>query len=237
MALSKEIVVCGASGGRCGQPAGRPLPTRKQLDHRGPLSIDVSAAWYFITICAEGHKAWKMTNPDGRAGAPRTPSMFGGAGAPRTPNPPTFDSIARVLLQHAREYHQMGKWFIPLFLVMPDHLHFIVKAANWRGGDGVRGGGGVRGAPALPRLIANWKHWLTANYGIRFQANFWDTRLRNEEHYAEKFRYICNNPVRKGLCGTARDWAHVIAFNRETGEKLAHKGRTGKGSNHVIDEI
>jgi hypothetical protein len=28
------------------------LPARKRLNHRGPLSIDVSSAWYFITICA-----------------------------------------------------------------------------------------------------------------------------------------------------------------------------------------
>ena len=36
-------------------------PVRKRLDHRGPLSIDVSGAWYFITICAEGHKPWVAT--------------------------------------------------------------------------------------------------------------------------------------------------------------------------------
>ena len=164
----------------------------------------------------------------GRACAPRTPDFPDGrACAPRTPYPPTFDSIAELLMQHAREYHQMVKWFISLFLVMPDHLHFIVKAVNW---DGVRGAPalpvndhGVRGAPALPRLIANWKHWLTANYGIRFQVNFFDTRLRDDAHYAEKFHYICNNPVRKGLCATARDWPYVIAFSRETGDELEHR--------------
>ena len=31
---------------------------RKRLNHRGPLSIDVSSAWYFITICADGHAPW-----------------------------------------------------------------------------------------------------------------------------------------------------------------------------------
>ena len=82
---------------------------------------------------------------------------------------------------------------------------------------------GVRGAPALPRMIANWKHWLTANFGIAFQENFWDTRLRDEAHYAEKFRYICNNPVRKGLCASAREWPHVIAFDRETGKERDHR--------------
>ena len=176
------------------------MPSRKRLNHRGPLSIDIESAWYFITICAEGHRPWMMRNPDGRAGAPRTPK------------PPTFETIANLLLQHAREYHEMGKWRLALFLVMPDHLHLIVHVPC-----------GVRGAPALPRVIANWKHWLVANYGILFQENFWDTRLRDDTHYAEKFRYICNNPVRKGLCATARDWRHVIAFNRETGDELAHK--------------
>ena len=187
-----------------GAPGGRPLPVRKVLDHRGPLSIDMRGAWYFITICAEGHKAWVMTNPDGRAGAPRTPK------------PPTFDTIATVILQHAREYHQMGKWFITLFLVMPDHIHLIMLVPET--------GDGVRGAPALPRVIGNWKHWLTANYGIPFQVNFWDTRLRDDAHYAEKFRYICRNPVRKGLCEHAVDWPYVIAFDRETGEERAHRG-------------
>ena len=33
--------------------SGSARPTRKRLNHRGPLSVDVSSAWYFITICAE----------------------------------------------------------------------------------------------------------------------------------------------------------------------------------------
>ncbi len=178
----------------------------KKVDHRGPLSLDIRGAWYFITICAEGHEPWKMTNPNGRAGAPRTP------------NPPTFDSIADIILEHAREYHLMGKWKISLFLVMPDHLHFILHVPTVPSDTS-----GVRGAPALPRLIANWKHWLVTNYGILFQENFWDTRLRDDAHYGEKFRYVCNNPVRKGLCAAARDWEHVIAFDCETGEEREHR--------------
>ena len=30
--------------------SGSARPTRKRLDHRGPLSVDVSSAWYFITV-------------------------------------------------------------------------------------------------------------------------------------------------------------------------------------------
>ena len=34
------------------------LPSRKRLNHRGPLSIDVASAWYFITLCADWHQSW-----------------------------------------------------------------------------------------------------------------------------------------------------------------------------------
>ena len=124
-ALSKVYTQYAVVGGHAGRVT---LPVRKQLDHRGPLSIGVGNAWYFITICAADHEPWVM----GRAGAPRTPQSPA----------PSFDEIADVILQHAREYHQMGKWRISLFLVMPGHLHFIVHVPNV--------GDGVRGAPALP---------------------------------------------------------------------------------------
>ena len=51
------------------------LSARKRLNHRGPLSIDVSTAWYFITICADGHAPWVMPQPVGRAGASQPPSI------------------------------------------------------------------------------------------------------------------------------------------------------------------
>ncbi len=42
-------------------------PSRKRLNHRGPLSIDVVSAWYFITICAKDHATWTMRDdPVGR---------------------------------------------------------------------------------------------------------------------------------------------------------------------------
>ena len=209
------------------------LPTRKRLDHRGPLSIDVSEAWYFITICAEGHKPWVATKwpknndgarsnaDDGRAVAPRleAPSGCFAGGYPRPPTGvPSFDDIADAILREARENHVRGIWRLALFLVMPDHLHIIVHVPD----DGRRGNGGGRGATALPKLVANFKHLLAARYGLRFQRDFWDTRLRDEAHSAEKFRYICNNPVRKGLCATARNWRPVIAFDRESGEEVSH---------------
>ena len=48
------------------------LPARKRLNHRGSLSIDVSSAWHFITICAKRHAPWVANEVKiGRAVAPR----------------------------------------------------------------------------------------------------------------------------------------------------------------------
>ena len=155
------------------------LPARKRLNHRGPLSIDMSSAWYFITICADGHAPWVADEvkigravaprppdgnagravaprppdgnagravaprpPDGNAGravAPRPPDRNAGrAVAPRPPPPTTsLEAIAPLILREARENHNRGIWWLALFLVMPDHLHFIVNI-------------GGRGATALP---------------------------------------------------------------------------------------
>ena len=128
-------------------------PVRKQLDHRGPLSIDVRDAIYFITIAAENRDA------------------------------ADFIDHADVILSAARFYQSAGKWFLYLFLIMPDHIHLLVH---------------VPPDKTLDDVIGHWKSYLTTQHGIRFQKNFFDTRIRDAEHYAEKFRYICMNPVRKG---------------------------------------
>ena len=155
------------------------MPSRKRLDHRGPLAIDISSAWYFITICASERVQY------GRVAVPSaTACVSDGGGTPSLPGA----GNGRVAVP-------------PATADVPD-------------------GGGT---PSLPHVIQHWKHYVSEHCGVHFQKDFWDTRLRDDAHYAEKFRYICNNPVRKGLCATARDWRHVIAFNRETGDELAHK--------------
>lgn len=52
------------------------MPVRKLFNYRGPLSIDVSSAWYFIRICDDGHAPWIADEVKvGRAVAPRSPSI------------------------------------------------------------------------------------------------------------------------------------------------------------------
>ena len=101
------------------------------------------------------------------------------------------------------------------------------------------GADGGRGATALPRVIANFKHLLSARYGFKFQRDFFDTRLRDDAHYAEKFQYILGNPVRKGLCAATGEWPYSIAFNRETGDAAVESayGAYGIIMPQVADEL
>ena len=175
------------------------LPERKRLDHRGPLTISTVGAWYFITICAEGHSPWVGS---------RVPRDRDGSG--------DFPAIADSILSAARWYHQHGKWRLALFLVMPDHVHLIVHFPSECG---------HAGRVTLPMVVVirQFKSYLTRAHGLQCQRDFWDTRIRDDAHYAEKFRYVCNNPVRKGFCAHACDWPHVIAFDRVTGEERPHR--------------
>ncbi len=172
------------------------LPSRKRLNHRGPLSIDVSSAWYFMTLCADGHAPWVVDEAKiGRAVAPRPPKT-------------RFELVASLILHEAHENHVRGIWRLALFLVMPDHLHFIAQFPD--------GDGGHAGRVTLPMvtLIQQFKSYLVRAYGIRFQRDFFDTRLRDDAHFAEKCEYVLGNPVRKGLCVTPEEWPHSIAFSR-----------------------
>ena len=119
--------------------------------------------------------------------------------------------FASKILDSARYYHNIGKWRLALLLVMPDHLHLLVHVPA------------VDGAAALPKIIAAWKHYLSSHLGLNLQRDFFDTRMRDDEMYREKFVYICQNPVRWGLVKSARDWPHVIAFSREDGTERVHR--------------
>ena len=185
-----------------------PYPSRKRLDHRGPLSIGTTDAVYFITIAAAERGTTELSDK------------------------------ADAILSAARYYQSAGKWFLHLFLIMPDHIHMLVHVPTISVESGVPGGHvlpsptvmvglGVPDAPQPPRglakTIGDFKSFLSKKHGIGFQANFFDTRIRDQEHFAEKWNYICQNPVAKGLVPSAREWPHSIAFDPATGQERPHR--------------
>ena len=175
-------------------------PTRRVLDHRGPVRIDTRDAVYFITIDALGKYDC------GRAGSTIPPQ--------RSTEPVSFSSAVsskppyREMLDAARFRQERGDWFLYLFLIMPDHIHLLAHFPPDKD---------------MTTVIADFKRYLSTAYHIRFQRDFFDTRIRDAAHFAEKWDYIVRNPVRRGLCATPRDWPHVIAFDPATGAERPHR--------------
>jgi len=85
-------------------------------------------------------------------------------------------------------------WIVGRYVVMPDHLHLFATP----------------GTPELP--LENWvKYWKSRfsnahrNLAHEWQVDHWDRRLRSDDSYDQKWKYVRNNPVRHGLVKAAED--------------------------------
>jgi putative transposase len=91
-------------------------------------------------------------------------------------------------------------WLVGRYVVMPDHVHLFATPGPQ--------------PLALENWIAFWKSRLARNVGTGiWQEGYWDRTLRDGESYAEKWEYVRDNPVRKGLVGNAKDWPFAGSLN------------------------
>jgi putative transposase len=111
------------------------------------------------------------------------------------------DETAAALTNTARIYHERTRWNLILLLLMPDHLHALI---------------GVDGQTSLAQLIRNYKRITAKIAGVKWQRNFFDHRLRHAESLAEKFAYICQNPVRAGLISGENEWRYVFVPDQQS---------------------
>jgi putative transposase len=94
-------------------------------------------------------------------------------------------------------------WIVGRYVLMPDHLHLFAAP----------------GAMELPfdNWVRFWKSQFTKRSGHTaraWQIDLWDTRLRHDESYEDKWLYVKNNPVRAGLVTMAEDWPFQGELNR-----------------------
>jgi len=100
-------------------------------------------------------------------------------------------AIAAQLLEAARQYHERGRWFCRLFLLMPDHLHALLAFPS---------------QARMGRVIGDWKRFTAQNPGVHWQDNYFDHRIRNAQKSAETHAYILRNPMARGLCAEDGAW-------------------------------
>jgi putative transposase len=103
----------------------------------------------------------------------------------------TGPGVGEELLAAARLYHEQGKWWCELALVMPDHLHALLVFPR---------------EPGMSETIRNWKRATARFQKVEWQEGYFDHRLRNEKESQETWTYIGRNPVVKNLCTGEDDW-------------------------------
>ena len=99
------------------------------------------------------------------------------------------------------------KWIVGQYVIMPDHIHFFCSPATNPPYD-------------FQKWIIYWKR-LTTQIAARadarpsrlWQSGCWDTQIRTGSQYKEKWEYVRNNPVRKGLVVHADDWPYQGQMN------------------------
>jgi putative transposase len=112
-------------------------------------------------------------------------------------------ALAPSLPEAARRYHRLGHWSCDLFLLMPAHIHGLIRFAH---------------DADLAKVVGNWKQGVARFQKVRWQENFFDHRLRNAKVRQEKWLHIKRNPVLKGLCTTENDWPYVCAPSSDNEE-------------------
>jgi REP element-mobilizing transposase RayT len=106
--------------------------------------------------------------------------------------------IARRVVQALLETHHRGWCETLAYVVMPDHLHWLLVLGDNQTLSNVVGGVKSVCAHRIGRCI--------------WQAGFHDHAVRREEDLRNLGRYVVMNPLRAGLVNSLRDYPHWDAI-------------------------
>jgi REP element-mobilizing transposase RayT len=95
-------------------------------------------------------------------------------------------------------WQNANSWSVGRYVIMPDHIHLFCSPARFP-------------REPLGQWVRFWKNvasrkWPRPDEHPVWQRDFWDTQLRREENYDQKWEYVLENPVRAGLVGTPEEW-------------------------------
>ena len=115
---------------------------------------------------------------------------------------PIFTEIntARLLIRELRRVHEAGDANSLAWVVMPDHLHWLLQ---------------LNSDCSLSRIVKNIKarsalaiNRLHGQHGSLWQRAFYDHAVRKDEDIRHYARYIVANPLRAGLVQDIGDYPH-----------------------------
>lgn len=101
---------------------------------------------------------------------------------------------ARTLIQVMMEHERAGFAATLCFVVMPDHLHWMMQLGEMKN---------------LGETVQALKSLTSRRIGRPvFQKGYYDHAVRKEEDVKNLARYIVANPLRAGLVGNVNDYPH-----------------------------
>lgn len=162
----------------------QPLPDRHHPSHFPTHSYGNRACLVFLTVCTHGRQPL-LCHPNGHA-------------------------LLRMVWQQ-----QATAWRVGQYTLMPDHLHLFCTPSD------------IMEPLPLRKWVSFWKSRVAALWPMEgrppyrsqtnqhpplpfklWQRDYWDTQLRHGESYSDKWDYVRNNPVRKGLVGAPEAWPY-----------------------------
>ena len=114
---------------------------------------------------------------------------------------------AELFLETLQHYRGLGHYKLHAFVVMPDHVHFVITLTEDRG---ISAGDFAPGFKRLlrKRLISQTWEW---------QRGCFDRLLRSGEDLHNKWLYLEQNPVRAGLVENVLDCPYYLGSIAEQG--------------------
>ena len=157
--------------------------SRKHLHRLDEITRAVDPPIYFITLCALKRKPI-----------------------------PADPMIAKMLIRSLHRCASESGWLVGRYVLMPDHVHSFCCPKKYREA-------AERPPESRSDFIGRWKSettrlvWDNGRTGLLWQREFFDHLIRSDESYDEKWQYMMENPVRRGLCANSDEWKYQGEFD------------------------
>ncbi len=109
-------------------------------------------------------------------------------------------TMARCVVNELRHAHETGRVHSLAWVLMPDHLHWLIQLGTSDTLASVMKSIKGRSATAIRRLDPQ-QHTI-------WQHGYHDHALRSDEHVPGVAEYMANNPLRAGLVDQIGDYSH-----------------------------
>ncbi|HXG17911.1 MAG TPA: DUF1156 domain-containing protein [Methylomirabilota bacterium] len=138
-------------------------------------------------------------------------------------------SEARKLVLEACRHFDGQRYTLWTVVVMPDHVHLLLQPKEqepgqwWSLSDILH---------SIKSFTANQINKLLKHEGRVWQDESFDRIVRDEEEFLEKWNYIRNNPVKRGLCSEPEAWDAFYEKVEQASSLLEGPGKMPVPPNH-----